>query len=308
MGLNSRQIEQFLCVVESGGLTKASGVLNISQPALTKSLRHLEQELKVKLLERHSRGMRPTIYGECLYDHAKRVDAELDRARSEIEALRGARKGSVAVGVIPLIAKSYLPSAIVRLMKVRPEVTVSVTELNNSDLVPAFRRGQFDFIVGILANGPLEDGMQQNILFYDELVITVRRNHPLVRSQNLNVRELGKYPWIYPRLGSAHRQRIDEYFRLEGSTPPAATVEGGSETFIQSILADSDLVAVLPKGLIHDEGSDDGIMEISLNSPVFRRPIGIMHRGASNLSPLSRILITEIQNSCRNVNGGFESS
>src|ERR1700754_1845337 len=148
--MNFRQLEQFVQIVDQGSIGKASRALHISQPALTKSLRQLEADLKVRLVNRSAYGVQLTAYGESLYEHAKRVASEIARAERDIEALRGVSKGSVSVGAIPIAAYGLLPTAITRLTAMRPGITVSVVERANAEIMPAFHQGQFDFIIGIL--------------------------------------------------------------------------------------------------------------------------------------------------------------
>lgn len=302
--MNPRQVGYFLAVIEQGSITKAAASLHLSQPALTKSLRQLENDVQVPLLERSSRGVHPTVFGECLYEHAKRAETELSRALHDIEILRGARSGSVAVGAVPVMAKDILPSAVVRLMKARPGINITITELRNSQLLPAFRKGQFDFVVGILDSEELDDSFVTKILFYDELVAAVRPNHPLTMMDTIEPKDLLRFPWIYPNRGTAHRRRMDTYFQAARLRPPLGTIVGGSNSFIKSTLMQSDFVAVLPEDVVRDDNAQGTLTAISLDSPILRRPLGIIHRGKKTLTPLGRTLMLEIERACSRMKAG----
>jgi DNA-binding transcriptional LysR family regulator len=295
MSLRIRQVEHFIRVVEQGSIGKAARMLNISQPALTKSLHQLERDINAVLLERSRSGVRPTVYGDCLYKHAKRVETELARATQEIEELRGTHRGIVTVGAIPAVARGFLPAVIVQLTHSRPGITVSVSELNNSELLASFSKGEFDFIVAILDQDELETGQVAKTLFYDELVVAVRPKHPLTKLAKVRPRDLLAHPWIYPRAGTARRKRIDDFFFASGLTPPVATVEGSSTSFKLAILLQSDLITVMPQGVLDSDESAKQLRAIRFKGPTLRRRIGIIHRGASNLSPASRALIGEIE-------------
>lgn len=295
MTFGGRRIDHFMSVVEQGSLGKAARRLNVSQPALTKSLHQLERELKVELLERTSRGVRPTVYGECLYKHAKRVETELARALQEIDELRGAHRGSVTVGAIPAAARSFLPGAIVSLARQRPGITVSVSEMNNAELLSAFSKGEFDFVIAIVDQGDIDPAHTVKTLVNDELVAVVRPKHPLTKLPRVTPKELLEYPWIYPRAGTARRKRIDDFFYEAGLNPPVATVEGSSTSFKLAILLKSDLVTVLPEGVLNSDENAKRLAAIRLNGPTLRRRIGMVHRGVGNLSPAARALIAEAE-------------
>src|ERR1700761_9347173 len=115
MPIRIRHVAHFVRVVEQGSIGKAAKLLNISQPALTKSLHQLERDINAVLLERSRNGVRPTVYGDCLYKHAKRVETELVRAEQEIEELRGTHRGIVSVGAIPAVARGFLPGVIAQM-------------------------------------------------------------------------------------------------------------------------------------------------------------------------------------------------
>ena len=87
--MDLRKLQYFIELVEQGSLGKAAEKLHVSQPALTKSLRLLEDELGVRLLDRLPGGVKPTVYGDSLFAHAKAMLAEADHARIEIQKLRG---------------------------------------------------------------------------------------------------------------------------------------------------------------------------------------------------------------------------
>lgn len=293
--MNARQIDYFIKAVEFGSLGKAARALSISQPALSKSLHQLEEEFQAKLVERSSYGIRPTAFGECLYEHAKRAEGEINRARHEIDVLRGAQRGSVSIGVIAVIARNILPHAVARLTRARPGISISVTERFNSLLFSAFYRGEFDFIVAAIETAQLEAGLTTRVLFYDELVVAVRPGHPLTRAAAVTAKHLAQHSWIYPKMGTPYRSRIDEYFRASRVTPPRGVIEGGSDVFVRELLTESDLVAILPEELLTEEKKSGRLAVIRLGSRQLRRPIGIVHRGWTKLSPASRALISEIE-------------
>jgi DNA-binding transcriptional LysR family regulator len=298
MTLHLRQISHFIQTVEQGSIGKAARLLNLTQPALSKSLQQLEHQMDAALLERSAQGIRLTALGQCFYEHAKRIDAEFRNARDELEELRGVRKGTINVGAIPVVARSILPKSIAHLTRDHPGVMVSVTEMNNTELFEAFDKGTFDFVAGIIDQHHMLNGQSSRILFHDELVVVVRPAHPLTKLAQVTPQDLLRFPWIYPNVGTARRKRIDNFFAGEGLDPPEVTIEGSSTSFKFAILLESDLVTMMPEGVVTVDGTARQLTAIKLGSEFLRRPVGIVHRGWKNLLPSSRTLIGEIRKVC----------
>jgi len=120
--IDHRLIRQFVVAVEHGNITAASVALHISQPALTKSIRKLEDFLGVKLLERHSRGVVPTVFGEVLLRRGKLVELEFEYAATEIEALKGGKKGTIRIGSSPVFSTLYMPKVSAEIIQTKPGV------------------------------------------------------------------------------------------------------------------------------------------------------------------------------------------
>src|SRR6266581_6317937 len=120
--MDQKQIERFVDVVESGSLSRTSRRLNTSQPALSKSLRLLEQQLGVRLLDRGPRGVRLTKFGDLFYRRACSISSEFRRAREDIEGMKGSTEGVVALGVTPGpgILDQVIPQSIARVARKRP--------------------------------------------------------------------------------------------------------------------------------------------------------------------------------------------
>src|SRR3712207_6617489 len=124
--MNSVRLQRFLAIYEHRSFGRAAAELHVTQPALTKSIQLLEEELNVKLFERTASGVVPTIYGEALSLHAKVIEAEMKNAAREIATLSGAIKGEVTVGVTPSVATDIIPRAFLKLQKERPGIKLTI--------------------------------------------------------------------------------------------------------------------------------------------------------------------------------------
>ena len=106
MTLDIRLLTAFLTIVQTGSLGRAAQALHVTQPALSRSIKQLEEKVGVPLFERHSKGMLLTQYGQALLPHARLLQEESALAVKEIDALRGLSKGTVRVGAIASVASA----------------------------------------------------------------------------------------------------------------------------------------------------------------------------------------------------------
>jgi len=111
--LNLRQLEVFHAVVGAGSVSRGADALGVSQPAVSKQLRQLERSLRTVLLDRHAKGVRPTVAGAALADHAARIFALAAAAELAVADVAGLRAGRLAVGAGPTAGVYLLPRAIV---------------------------------------------------------------------------------------------------------------------------------------------------------------------------------------------------
>src|SRR5436190_20396841 len=128
--MDIRHLRGMLAVMEEGSLGKAAQRLNISQPALSKSIQRLEEHLGVRLFERETRGMKPTFYADSLRGYAKAACVGMAEAESQIAALRNGTEGIITVAGPPLIVTELLPPMLVRLSRERPKLRIRVVARN----------------------------------------------------------------------------------------------------------------------------------------------------------------------------------
>src|SRR5437762_3912504 len=120
MTFDLRQLKAFTTIVASGSLGRAADALHVTQPALSRTIKRLEDELGAPLFERHAKGMQLTAVGSALLPHATLLQREAEHAREEIDAMRGLAKGTIKVGAVGSIACLVLPLAVGRVTKAWP--------------------------------------------------------------------------------------------------------------------------------------------------------------------------------------------
>ena len=198
--MDLRQLQYFLTTVESRSFRRASEELNVSQPALSKAVKRLEEDLGVKLLDRLPRGVSPTLIGEALAAHANLIRGELTRARDAVTALRSGEAGRVVVGAGSSMRIELLPEAIVRLRTRHPDVEIEVVGELYDDLLPDLRNGLLDLTLSMIPNTNTIADIRCTALYVDQTHPTVRAGHPLARKDALTVDDCLEFDWILPSM------------------------------------------------------------------------------------------------------------
>ena len=190
--MDVRKLLYLIEVIERGSLGKASVALGVSQPALTKALRLLESDVEAQLLERSPAGVLPTEFGRSLYAHAKAIVAELDRAQSEIAQLKGEENKYVRIASLPSISV-LVARGVANTVESGKERLVRVVEMQNYQLLPALRRGEYDFVIGLADAVEPEPAIRQRVIGRDRLVFAVRRGHALLRRKSSRCRTCWRF-------------------------------------------------------------------------------------------------------------------
>ena len=209
--MDAKQLQNVIAVMEKGSLGRAAAALNVSQPALTKSIQRLEERLGVQLFSRESKGMRATLYGEALRPHAYGILASTEQAVRDIESMRSGTRGTVNIACGPLNSREILAYAVVRLLREHPLIRVNV-HTAIADHTPGLLDGRYEFIVTQLPLGSRMSGLMQRELVKDRISVIARADHPLARQSKVTVRDLLRYKWVLPEFGHNHRIRLSRVF------------------------------------------------------------------------------------------------
>lgn len=291
IAMKLHQVRDFIAIAEHASIRKAARVLGLSQPALTKSLRHLEDEMHVQLFARTQRGVELTPYGEVFLIRARLIEAESQKARQDIAQMRGEKEGTVTVGVSPTVATSLLPSALIQFRKDYPDVKINIMGGLYYAHLPELRAGTMDFAVGAVPAGASQSGFASEVLFYNSTAIACRKGHSLRSATKLS--ELEKAEWIL--YGPSRRgpgASIIEAFQAAGLPSPRIMAQCNSIAGLVALVARSDILCVLPRQMLDEEPLCNGLHVIPIAQPLPHYPVVLMRKAASPLTPAASHLAT----------------
>ncbi|MGW7414363.1 LysR substrate-binding domain-containing protein [Streptomyces sp. NPDC054863] len=287
--LKFRHLTLLVAIIDHGSVVRAAETLHLTQPAATRTLRELETVAGLPLFVRVPRGMRPTVYGEALAEHARAVVAEVRRAEEHLTGLREGQDGTVTVGTLLAGANVLLPRAVARLKRERPRLTVVVREGTPDLLHPALLTGELDVIVGRLGSAPGEgDRLRQRKLYREPIRLAVRSGHPLSGADGMTLTDTLGFPWILPVEQTALRQELSALFADRGLPLPADRVECTSILTMRALLLQTDMVALLPELVLRD---DEHLAALPVELPSVGRTVGTTEAAHRTRTPALQALL-----------------
>jgi DNA-binding transcriptional LysR family regulator len=296
--MDIHHLRNMLAVIEQGSLAKAAERLNVTQPALTKSVKRLEEYLGVRLFERKARGMKPTCYAESLTRYAKAACIGLAEAEREIVALRSGTEGALTIAGPPLIMTNLLPPVLVQLSEERPKLEIRVAS-QNRDLVSGLLDGKFNLGVAMLYEESPKRGLAKQWLFDDRLVLAMRPDHPLAKRRKVSARDLVDQKWIFAEKDSLSQRRLQLYFQQEGLSLPTPRMESQNPDVAKAVITTSDYVGMIAKLGVEKEIKMGLLKCVDIESPLMLRPIGILWREGEPMTPAASSLVRLLQEACR---------
>ena len=236
-------LNYFLAVADTGHVGRAADKLGQTQPALTKGIQRLENELKLQLFERTPKGMVLTTVGRTFYERAHNVQLGLNEAVREAQDLHLGAMGLLRVGLPPHYA-DYFASACELLLRQRPAARVQVTLGLNDMLFSALRNGDLDLCISGQHNAANPD-FEQQPLFDDDLRIVAREGHPFFFRSPLRFAALSEAAWILPSTRIVARRWVDARFLEHGLPAPNVVVESSSSSVsLIRMVRSSDLLTI----------------------------------------------------------------
>jgi LysR family transcriptional regulator of gallate degradation len=293
--LNGRRLAIVASLAEKRNMQAVAREFNITQPAISAALKDLETGLGVPLFARSARGLTPTLVGEIVAFHFKRVLAEVRHILPDIAASEGVLQGSITVGALPLGRTQVLPLAIAALLAAHPGLHVATVESPYDMLAASLRSGDIDFILGALRTGSEAKDLQQEVLFEDRISLITRAGHPLTHRTRINFAALLQSTWVLSRQGSPSRELLERFFSVARQEPPVPSVETGDLAVLRGLLLESDMVTAISAHQLRYEIREGALVVLDFPLEATRREIGISQRVGCFPSPGARALMQEIR-------------
>ena len=191
-----RDLQYFSVVAEHGNVRRAAEALELSPPALSKSLRRLEKAVGARLVKRVPKGIELTAVGAAMVDEAQRIRLTLHDVTRKAADLSKGQAGHLRIAAGPQ-AVEQLPRAYSTLIEDAPKLTLDIIVTDNDESTPLLLQGKLDLIFNTLFTSPHE-GTTQERLYDDTYVVCAAASHPLFRKKRVTIEDLWRESWVLP--------------------------------------------------------------------------------------------------------------
>lgn len=287
---NIALLRQFLAVAKGGSISAGAHALAVSQPAASKAIHRLEQELGVALFARRARGVVLTRFGETLLRHAKLIETEWNFAQSEIGAVNSGRTGHLRMGAGLYFGAIMLPSAIAALHTRFPKLRIDLSIGANPRTLPSLLSGDLDLVVARIPTKPLPDFIETRRIADVHMCVIASADHKLAKARRVSGEDLADYPWVVYQDDDETIAGREATFRKMGCPPPHIAVESTSLMAIFQLLRAGPYLSYVTKGLLHTS-IGKGLVEIPMPVEAYRFRAGAMFaRTLANVAPINALI------------------
>lgn len=280
--IDSRQLRVLLAVVRHENFTAAAESLNLTQPALSRSVQLLEDRLGVRLIERTSKSFELTRFGHAVVDQAVAIERHSNQILTEINALKTGTEGRISLGVGPS-AIGVLASAITEFQEARPSLQLQVSIRSMERNYQALLDGELDLICTAL-NFPDHGRLVTEEFAKVENIVLGSSKHALAGPVPAKASSLAAYPWIFFSDDSMGYQRVAGFFAANNVPPPNASIETNALDALFNLLKSGPYLASVPS-VILAEARRLGLAPIKTEGAFWSISIGVAYLRSVNPPP-----------------------
>ena len=281
-------LEALVAVAEERGFSRAAQRLHRTQPAISQTLKRLEQELGTPLIDRSSKDGTLTDAGRVLYEHALQLLALRTKAHQALRQLDDLESGHLSIAANEYTVLHLLP--LLELLRRRhPQIRVEVRRSLASRIPQAILEREVDF--GLVAYGPAQRGLTALPLAHDPLALLVAPSHPLAGRDEVSVRELGGESFLAHNVRSPWRERVIHLFEQQ-RTPLNIVMELPTLESIRRLVERGLGVALMPRHVAQPELARGDLCALKVREVRLERPIHLVHRSGAQLSHAAQALLS----------------
>ena len=233
--MNRNHLALFHAVARAGGISRGAALARVSQPAVSKQIKELEEALGIPLLERLPRGSRLTDGGRLLADYAQRLAALEQEAARAVEEFRGLKRGRLAIGASTTIGAYLLPQALGEFHRRHPDLELQLEIANTQAIQRHLLAGtvELGFTEGLME----AEHLDSKVFAEDELVAIAPRGHPFLKQKRVTARDLCREPFVAREEGSGTRAVVEQALRKRQLVVKPMLSLAGTEAVKHAVIA-----------------------------------------------------------------------
>jgi DNA-binding transcriptional LysR family regulator len=245
--MDVRQLEMFRAVAEEGSFTRAAQRLHVSQSAVSRQVKLLEEELGGLLLHRGGNGVALTGPGELVLKAANRVQRDLQDVVWQLSENQKLQRGLLRLGGGMTVCLYILPRLLKKFRSRFKQVELHVASGTSEAILRLLRNHQVD--LGLLTLPVVATDLEVLPVLKEEMVVVMAPRHPLARARSVEPRQLGRFPLILFESGSNTRKVVDQFF-VEEEIPTQVAMETENVEIIKAMVASGLGISVVPYAAI----------------------------------------------------------
>jgi DNA-binding transcriptional LysR family regulator len=290
-----RDIEYFTVIAEQGHLGRAADLLGLSQPALSKSLRRLEDALQVKLFRRSPRGLELTAAGLTLLPRTRELRLSVQNVAREVSEVGDGRVAHLRVGVGPTVPGDLVAAASASLLTKTPRTTIQVAVSDADEILPALRKGDLDLVVNVIP--PMSpEGLRYEHLYDEEYVVCASARHRLAGKRKVSLAEVSKERWAGPSVILPMQQHLRAVLEGKDLPAPLFAFESRSSWLRLQVVSSSDLLVYTSRSLARlGKAAGYALAILPVSELVWWRQIGTIVRREEYLPAAVQRLIDALR-------------
>lgn len=288
-----RHLQTFVEVARRKSVIKASEALFVSQPAVTKTIRELEEVLGVSLFQRDGRGIALTRHGEIFLRHAGATMTALRQALDSVSIDSAQMGPPVRVGALPTVSTRIMPKAMTSFLAENTGSPIKIVTGDNAVLLEQLRIGELDLVVGRLAAPEKMTGFSFEHLYSEQVLFTVRAGHPLLAVERNLFEQFRNFPVLMPTKSSIIRPFVDHFLIANGIPALPNQIETVSDAFGRAFLKSSDAIWIISEGVVSGDIAEGSICALPIDTSSTRGPVGLTVR-ADTVPSLPQSLLMQM--------------
>jgi len=275
--MDLRQLRHFIAVADCGTFLAASEALNLTQPALTRSIKTLEDQLQSALFTRQARGVVLTDAGTALIHHARLMLHQAEAAREDVTAITRGRAGQLSIGLAPMFSMTVIDKVLIAMNEQFPDLRFSVTTALVTDLLRELADASLDVVLANIPAGPLPRDIVHEVLFETRSYVLAGAAHPLAQKSKIAVSDLRAATWATVRQQS-QADALGDMLSEGLGAPITPTLETNSLQLLRTILLSGQFVSVLAEHWLRDDLKTGRIVRLNVAGTPITRPAGVLMR------------------------------
>jgi len=298
--LRLRHLPLLLALERQRSVSRVAAELNLSQPAVTKALREIEDIFMTPLFTRTRNGLEPTATGTAVLAHARMALADAEALGRKLAVIEAGRRGRLRIGVIPYTARAVLDAALAYGLNQTPRISVLVREGTTDELVNALRQHELDCVIARSFYLAGEDIVQEPLYREEPVLVVPSRAKARLARGGLDWKRLAELDWILPPPHTPVRRTINTMFAVAGVAPPLPIVETYSIKPMATLLrSQPEAITIVPRAVAAElvELGDAATLPFSLSWDL--PSVGVMWRRGTDEQELVMPLVAALKAAVR---------